>query len=162
MSCSDPIADMLTRIRNASKAGLPAAEMGHSRLKAEIARILKKEGYVADVAEGEEGGKKTLRVLLKYDYNEKPIIQQLRRVSKPGLRRYVAAAAIPRVRGGILRGGNAGSRDAHNCQGVASVFCAVARLHVPHEGVLDGEEGRDYFAHVSPVRIRRCRASCPA
>ncbi len=101
MSCSDTIADMLTRSRNASKAGLPAAEMGHSRLKAEIARILKKEGYVADVAEGEEGGKKTLRVLLKYDYNEKPIIQQLRRVSKPGLRRYVAAAAIPRVRGGM-------------------------------------------------------------
>jgi small subunit ribosomal protein S8 len=92
---------MLTRIRNASKAGLPAAEMGHSRLKAEIARILKKEGFIADATEGEEAGRKTLRILLKYDYNEKPIIQQLRRVSKPGLRRYVAAAAIPRVRGGM-------------------------------------------------------------
>lgn len=101
MSCSDPIADMLTRIRNACKAGLPAVEMGHSRLKAEIARILKKEGYVADVAETTEDGKKLLRVVLKYDYNEKPIIQQLQRVSKPGLRRYVAAAAIPRVRGGL-------------------------------------------------------------
>jgi large subunit ribosomal protein L6 len=75
--------------------------MGHSRLKAEVARILKKEGYVADVAEGDDAGKKTLRVVLKYDYNEKPIIQQLRRVSKPGLRRYVAAADIPRVRGGL-------------------------------------------------------------
>jgi small subunit ribosomal protein S8 len=92
---------MLTRIRNASKAGLPAAEMGHSRLKAEIARILKKEGFIADATEGEEAGRKTLRIVLKYDYNEKPIIQQLRRVSKPGLRRYVAAAAIPRVRGGM-------------------------------------------------------------
>lgn len=101
MSCSDPIADMLTRIRNACKAGLPAVEMGHSRLKAEIARILKKEGYVADVTETTEDGKKLLRVVLKYDYNEKPIIQQLQRVSKPGLRRYVAAAAIPRVRGGL-------------------------------------------------------------
>ena len=101
MSCSDPIADMLTRIRNACKAGLPAVEMGHSRLKAEVARILKKEGYVADVAEGAEDGKKVLRVVLKYDYNEKPIIQQLQRVSKPGLRRYVAAAAVPRVRGGL-------------------------------------------------------------
>lgn len=101
MSCSDPIADMLTRIRNACKAGLPAVEMGHSRLKAEVARILKKEGYVADVAEDTEDGKKVLRVVLKYDYNEKPIIQQLQRVSKPGLRRYVAAAAIPRVRGGL-------------------------------------------------------------
>ena len=101
MSCSDPIADMLTRIRNACKAGLPAVEMGHSRLKAEIARLLKKEGYVADVADATEDGKKILRVVLKYDYNEKPIIQQLQRVSKPGLRRYVAAAAIPRVRGGL-------------------------------------------------------------
>ena len=101
MSCSDPIADMLTRIRNASKAGLPAAEMSHSRLKAEVARILKKEGYVADVAEGDSDGKKVLRVVLKYDYNEKPIIQQIRRVSKPGLRRYVAAADVPRVRGGL-------------------------------------------------------------
>ena len=101
MSCSDPIADMLTRIRNACKAGLPAVEMGHSRLKAEIARLLKKEGYVADVADATEDGKKILRVVLKYDYNEKPIIQQLQRVSKPGLRRYVAATAIPRVRGGL-------------------------------------------------------------
>lgn len=101
MSCSDPIADMLTRIRNASKAGLPAVEMGHSRLKAEIARLLKKEGYIGDVADGEEDGKKILRLSLKYDYNEKPIIEQIQRVSKPGLRRYVAATAIPRVRGGM-------------------------------------------------------------
>ena len=101
MSCTDPIADMLTRIRNASRAGLPAAEMGHSRLKAEIARILKKEGYVADVAENDDEGKKRLRVVLKYGYDEKPIIQQIRRVSRPGLRRYVAAANVPRVRGGL-------------------------------------------------------------
>ena len=101
MSCSDPIADMLTCIRNASKAGLPAAEMGHSRLKAEIARIMKKEGYVADVAESDADGKKRLRVVLKYDYNEKPIIQQLHRVRRPGLRRYVGAGEIPRVRGGL-------------------------------------------------------------
>jgi len=92
---------MLTRIRNASRAGLPVTEMGHSRLKAEIARILKKEGYIVDVTEGAAAGHKTLRVVLKYDYNEKPIIQQLRRVSRPGLRRYVAATAVPRVRGGL-------------------------------------------------------------
>ena len=101
MSCSDPIADMLTCIRNASRAGLPATEMSHSRLKAEIARILKKEGYVADVAESDDEGKKRLRVVLKYGYDEKPIIQQIRRVSRPGLRRYVAAAEVPRVRGGL-------------------------------------------------------------
>ena len=101
MSCSDPIADMLTCIRNASRAGLPATEMSHSRLKAEVARILKKEGYVADVAENDDEGKKRLRVVLKYGYDEKPIIQQIRRVSRPGLRRYVAAADVPRVRGGL-------------------------------------------------------------
>ncbi|MBR6021377.1 MAG: 30S ribosomal protein S8 [Kiritimatiellae bacterium] len=101
MSCSDPIADLLTRVRNASRAGLPAVEMSHSRLKAEIARILKKEGYVADVAEGEKEGKKTLKIALKYDIDEKPVIQQINRVSKPGLRRYVGAADVPRVRGGL-------------------------------------------------------------
>jgi small subunit ribosomal protein S8 len=101
MSCSDPIADMLTRIRNACRAGLPAAEMGHSRMKAEIARILKSEGFVADVTENGEGARKTLRIALKYDYASKPVIRQLRRVSRPGLRRYVGAADIPRVRGGM-------------------------------------------------------------
>ena len=92
---------MLTCIRNARKAGLPAAEMGHTRGTAGIARIMKKEGYVADVAESAADGKTRLRVVLKYDYNEKPIIQQLRRVSRPGLRRYVGAGEIPRVRGGL-------------------------------------------------------------
>ena len=101
MSCSDPIADLLTRIRNASRAGLPAVEMSHSRLKAEIARILKKEGYISDVAEGAADGKKTLKLTLKYDFDEKPVIQQIHRVSKPGLRRYVGAADVPRVRGGL-------------------------------------------------------------
>lgn len=101
MSCSDPIADMLTRIRNACRAGLPATEMGHSRVKAEIARILQREGFIADVVEAGEGAHKTLRIALKYDYACKPVIQQLRRVSRPGLRRYVGAADIPRVRGGM-------------------------------------------------------------
>jgi len=101
MSCSDPIADMLTRIRNASRAGLPAVEMSHSRLKAEIARTLKKEGYIAETAEGLADGKKTLRLTLKYDREDKPVIQAIHRVSKPGLRRYVGAADVPRVRGGL-------------------------------------------------------------
>jgi len=101
MSCSDPIADMLTRIRNASRAGLPAAEMGHSRMKAEIARILKREGFISDFAEIGEGAKKVLRVVLKYDGFGRPVVRQLRRVSRPGLRRYVGVGDIPRVRGGI-------------------------------------------------------------
>ncbi|MBQ7252005.1 MAG: 30S ribosomal protein S8 [Kiritimatiellae bacterium] len=101
MSCSDPIADMLTRIRNASRAGLPAAEMGHSRMKAEIARILKREGFISDFAETGDGAKKVLRITLKYDGFGRPVVRQLRRVSRPGLRRYVGVGDIPRVRGGI-------------------------------------------------------------
>ena len=131
MSCSDPIADMLTHIRNASRAGLPATEMGHSRLKAEIARILKKEGYVADVSEADAAGKKRLRVVLKYDYNEKPIIQQIRRVSRPGLRRYVAAAEVPRVRGGLgtavlsTSRGIMSDRDARAAHVGGEVLCQI-------------------------------------
>ena len=131
MSCSDPIADMLTRIRNACKAGLPAVEMGHSRLKAEVARILKREGYVADVAEDVEDGKKVLRVTLKYDYNDQPIIQQLQRVSRPGLRRYVAHSAIPRVRGGLgtavlsTSRGIMSDREARQARVGGEVLCQV-------------------------------------
>lgn len=131
MSCSDPIADMLTRVRNASRAGLPAVEMSHSRLKAEIARILKKEGYVSDVSESETDGKKTLKVTLKYDYDENPVIQQIRRVSKPGLRRYVAAADVPRVRGGLgtavlsTSRGVMSDRDARAAHVGGEVLCQV-------------------------------------
>lgn len=131
MSCSDPIADMLTRVRNASRAGLPAVEMSHSRLKAEIARILKKEGYITDVSEGETDGKKTLKVTLKYDYDENPVIQQIRRVSKPGLRRYVGAAEVPRVRGGLgtavlsTSRGVMSDRDARAAHVGGEVLCQV-------------------------------------
>jgi small subunit ribosomal protein S8 len=131
MSCSDPIADLLTRIRNASRAGLPAVEMSHSRLKAEIARILKKEGYIADVAEGSDEGKKTLKLTLKYDYDEKPVIQQIHRVSKPGLRRYVGAADVPRVRGGLgtavlsTSRGVMSDRDARAAHVGGEVLCQV-------------------------------------
>ena len=131
MSCSDPIADMLTCIRNASQAGLPATEMSHSRLKAEIARILKKEGYVADVSEADAAGKKRLRVVLKYGYDEKPIIQQIRRVSRPGLRRYVAAADVPRVRGGLgtavlsTSRGIMSDRDARAAHVGGEVLCQI-------------------------------------
>ncbi|MBN1676481.1 MAG: 30S ribosomal protein S8 [Kiritimatiellae bacterium] len=100
MSLSDPIADMLTRIRNAHMAGHEVVEMPHSKVKNEIARILKREGYIADyTAEG--GAKKRLRLYLRYLAPEEPIIRGLRRVSKPGLRRYVQADSIPRVLRGI-------------------------------------------------------------
>jgi small subunit ribosomal protein S8 len=100
MSLSDPIADMLTRVRNALMASLPVVEMPHSRLKGEIACVLKKEGYVSDFSvEGSQ--QKTLKVYLKYGQDGKPVIQGLRRESRPGLRRYVPAREIPRVLGGL-------------------------------------------------------------
>ena len=96
---TDPIADMLTRIRNAHRALLPAVEVPHSKLKESIANILKKEGYVADVAL-EGAPRKTIKLKLKYE-GRKGVIEGLRRVSTPGLRRYVGADEIPRVRGGL-------------------------------------------------------------
>jgi small subunit ribosomal protein S8 len=95
----DPIADMLTRIRNAGRALLPAVAMPHSKLKEGLAHILKKEGYVAEVTV-EGTVKKTLKLRLKYE-GKKCVIEGLKRVSKPGLRNYVGATEIPRVRGGL-------------------------------------------------------------
>src|SRR5215471_8485477 len=95
----DPIADMLTRIRNAQRALLPTVEMPHSRLKESIAQILKREGYVADVAvEGK--AMRTIKLKLKYQ-GKKSVIEGLRRISRPGLRHYVGSTDIPRVRGGL-------------------------------------------------------------
>ena len=96
---SDPISDMLTRIRNAGRALLPAVELPHSRMKESVAKILKSEGYVADVAV--EGTKiKKLKIRLKYQ-GKKGVIEGLKRVSRPGLRRYVGATEIPRVLSGM-------------------------------------------------------------
>ena len=95
----DPIADMLSRIRNGAKALRPVVEVPHSRIKEHIAGILRKEGYLADCAiEGQRI--KTLKLKLKYE-GKKNVIEGLRRVSTPGLRRYVAADEIPRVLGGL-------------------------------------------------------------
>ena len=96
----DPISDMLTRIRNANRALLPNIDLPHSRMKESIAHILKKEGYIAEVATEGVKAKKTLKLKLKYD-GKKGVIEGLRRVSTPGLRRYVASTEIPRVRGGL-------------------------------------------------------------
>jgi small subunit ribosomal protein S8 len=96
---NDPISDMLTRIRNANRALLPSVDLPHSKMKESIAGILKKEGYISDFAvEGKLP--KSLKVKLKYQ-GKKSVIEGLRRVSTPGLRRYVGATDIPRVRGGL-------------------------------------------------------------
>ncbi len=101
MSLSDPIADMLTRIRNASAAGAKSVEIPHSRMKEGLARILKQEGYISDYTVAGEGARKGLRIRLKYVREGDPVITGLRRVSRPSLRRYVAATEIPRVLGGM-------------------------------------------------------------
>jgi small subunit ribosomal protein S8 len=96
---NDPISDMLTRIRNAGRALLPAVEVPHSRMKESLAGILKKEGYIADFAvEGKLP--KTIKMRLKYQ-GKKSVIEGLQRISSPGLRRYVGATDVPRVRAGM-------------------------------------------------------------
>jgi small subunit ribosomal protein S8 len=96
---TDPISDMLTRIRNANRALLPAVEIPHSKLKESIADILKSEGYIAEYnVEGKIP--KKLKLRLKYQ-GKKSVIEGLKRISSPGLRRYVGSTEIPRVRGGL-------------------------------------------------------------
>jgi len=98
---TDPIADMLTRIRNGLRARHQRVEMPASKLKVEIARILKEEGYITNYKASEEGKKKVLRVFLRYGTNGESVISSLERVSKPGRRVYVAAREVPRVMGGL-------------------------------------------------------------
>ena len=99
---TDPIADLLTRIRNAARAKHPRVDVLSSKLKIEVARILKEEGYVANYKVVEEQkGKKTLRVFLRYTQDRRSVITNLKRVSRPGSRRYVAKTAIRQVVGGM-------------------------------------------------------------
>jgi|SRR5687767_7720511 small subunit ribosomal protein S8 len=97
---TDPIADMLTRVRNASSAGHRRVDMPVSKLKSEIARILKENHFIHDYKVLDDGRAGVLRLYLKY-YENKPVIRNVQRVSKPGLRKYAAASDLPRVRGGL-------------------------------------------------------------
>ena len=100
MSMTDPIADMLTRIRNAQMVGQVDVAMPCSKVKVSIAQVLKDEGYIEDFAVRDESGKKELRIGLKY-YAGRPVIERLERVSKPGLRVYKGRDDIPRVMNGL-------------------------------------------------------------
>jgi small subunit ribosomal protein S8 len=97
---SDPISDMLTRIRNAQMANKATVAMPSSKVKTAIVRVLKEEGFVEDFAVRENAGKPTLEVGLKY-YAGRPVIERIDRVSKPGLRVYRGASEIPRVMNGL-------------------------------------------------------------
>jgi small subunit ribosomal protein S8 len=98
---TDPIADLLTRIRNGSRAKHPRVDMPSSKLKIEIARILKDEGYLANYKVVDEKGKKTLRVFLRYTPEKLSVITDLKRISRPGSRRYVGKFGIRPVVGGM-------------------------------------------------------------
>jgi small subunit ribosomal protein S8 len=102
MSMTDPIADMLTRIRNACGSKHRRVDMPASKLKLEIARVLKENNFIQDFKTvSTEEGRPLLRVVLKYAQGGQPVIRELKRVSSPGLRKYVAVGEIPRVRNGL-------------------------------------------------------------
>lgn len=100
MSMTDPIADMLTRIRNGQRAGHADVSMPASKLKAGVAKVLKDEGYIGDFASSEVDGKPVLNITLKY-YQGQPVIEKIQRVSRPGLRQYRGKSDLPKVLGGL-------------------------------------------------------------
>ena len=100
MSMQDPLSDMLTRIRNAQMAGKSGVEMPGSKLKAAVAKVLKDEGYIGDFSLSSDGGKSRLAITLKY-FQGKPVIAEIDRVSRPGLRQYRAKDELPSVRAGL-------------------------------------------------------------
>jgi small subunit ribosomal protein S8 len=101
MSFTDPIADMLTRIRNASSARHEKVLVPASRLKTRIADVLKEEGFIKDYVLHQDGAQGAITILLKYGPDREPAISEIKRVSKPGLRRYVPTDSIPRVLNGM-------------------------------------------------------------
>jgi len=101
MTMTDPVADMLTRIRNANTAGHKTVEVPASKMKKSIASILKDEGYIEDFEYVDDGKQGVIKIKMKYAPNKTRVISQLRRISKPGLKVYVKAEDVPRVLGGL-------------------------------------------------------------
>lgn len=101
MVVNDPVGDMVTRIRNAALARHDKLTMPGSKLKAEIAKVLKAEGFIADFIVHEKKPQNELTIMLKYGPNREPVITGIRRISKPGLRRYSNSRDLPRVKGGM-------------------------------------------------------------
>lgn len=101
MSMTDPIADMLTRIRNGAQASHPTVDVPSSKLKVALAKVLKEEGYITDYEVKKVGKFDVISITLKYDSNNKPVITKLVRVSKPGLKTYSKAKNLEKVLGGL-------------------------------------------------------------
>ena len=131
MSMTDPIADLLTRIRNGQSAGKPEISVQSSRVKQSIVRVLKDEGYIADFVVSRDGGRSTLTVALKY-HAGKPVIERIERVSRPGLRTYRAKDELPKVLGGLgiaivsTPAGVMTDREARRAGQGGEVLCVVA------------------------------------
>ena len=131
MSMSDPIADLLTRIRNGQSAGKAEVSVQSSRVKQAIVRVLKDEGYVADFVVSKDGGRSTLTIALKY-HAGKPVIERIERVSRPGLRNYRAKDELPKVLGGLgvaiisTPSGVVSDRQARAAGHGGEVICLVA------------------------------------
>jgi small subunit ribosomal protein S8 len=100
MSMTDPIADMLTRIRNAQRVSLEAVRMPSSKLKESIAKVLQDEGYIGKIDVEQQGSKRELRIELKY-FDGKPVIERIQKISKPGLRIYRGKDELPKVMNGL-------------------------------------------------------------
>jgi len=101
MSLTDPVADFLTRVRNSIQARHPKVDVPASKLKLELARVLKEEGFITNFKPMEEEGHKFVRMFLKYSNSNEPVITDLTRISRPGCRVYVGRYEIPRVLGGL-------------------------------------------------------------
>ncbi len=101
MSMTDPIAYMITRIRNANMVAHETVEVPASKLKIELAKLLKSEGFIADYEVKDSGKFKVIVITLKYDMNKKPVISKMERISRPGLRTYHKAKTLPKVLGGM-------------------------------------------------------------
>ena len=101
MSMTDPIADLLTRIRNAQRAGLEQIDVPASKIKQRICEVLRDEGFVREVSHRDDSKQGVLTVVLKYDPDKRPAISEIKRQSKPGLRRYVKHTDIPKVMNGL-------------------------------------------------------------
>ncbi len=131
MSMTDPIADMLTRIRNACMIGAGSVSCPHSKVKEAILAVLNAEGYIRGFKAIEENGKRNLAILLKYDDGGTPVIGGIQRVSRPGLRRYVNKDQIPLVRRGMgmavisTSRGLMSDRDARKARIGGEVLCQI-------------------------------------
>ena len=131
MSMTDPISDLLTRIRNGQGAGKPEVSLQSSRVKLAIVGVLKSEGYISDFAVSKDGGKSKLTIALKY-HAGKPVIERLERVSRPGLRLYRGKDALPKVLGGLgiaivsTPAGVMTDREARRAGQGGEVLCLVA------------------------------------